>query len=193
MYNRGVERRAIFIDDQDYTVFLGLLKKYLAGEEQARKNRHPYTRLDQEVELLAYCLMPNHFHLLFRQTTSEGITKLMRRLSTGYVMYFNNRYGRVGSLFQGKFRASRINAENYLQHVSRYIHLNPQSYKTWPYSSLVYYRGDKKIPLWLTIAPIMEIFEDRRVDYLEFVDQHQDTMRELSILKWQLANNPDDE
>jgi len=193
VYNRGVEKRVIFLDDQDYTVFIGLLKKYLAGEEAARKNRHPYTKLDKEVKLLAYCLMPNHFHFMLFQMTPDGVTKLMRRLSTGYVMYFNNRYGRVGGLFQGKFKASRITSDSYLQHISRYIHLNPANYKTWPYSSLIYYRGEKQLPAWLEVSPVLDLFHSNRRGYLEFVDQYQDSMRELSLLKLQLANNPEED
>ncbi len=193
VYNRGVEKRVIFHDAQDYTVFIGLLKKYLAGEEDARKNRHPYTKLDKEVKLIAYCLMPNHFHLLLHQSTPDGVTKMMRRLATGYAMYFNNRYSRVGALFQGKYKAARINSDAYLHHISRYIHLNPEQYRMWPYSSLQYYRGDKRVPKWLDISDVMSLFNDDRKQYLEFVSEYQDSMRELAVLKWQLANNPDDD
>lgn len=191
VYNRGVEKRTIFLDDQDYTVFLGLIKKYLAGEKAARENRHAYVRLDGEIKLLAYCLMPNHFHLLLFQTNADGITRFMRRLATGYAMYFNNRYGRVGALFQGKFKAARINSDGYLQHISRYIHLNPGDYKNWPYSSLVYYRGLRNTPPWLNVSEILGIFGDDTQQYIEFVESYQDSARELSILKWQLANNPE--
>lgn len=193
VYNRGVEKRMIFLDDQDYVTFLGLIKKYLAGEEASRKNRHPYSRLDQDIQLMTYCLMPNHFHLMLYQMSEDGITRFMRRLATGYVMYFNNKYKRVGGLFQGKFKASRINSDAYLQHISRYIHLNPKDYKTWPYSSLVYFRGDKKTPPWLNVTDIMAIFNDNREEYLDFIDQYKDTAREFALLKWQLANDPDDE
>ena len=64
VYNRGVEKRVIFLDEQDYTVFLGLLKKYLVGENYNKANRHKPVTIGSEVQLLAYCLMPNHFHLL---------------------------------------------------------------------------------------------------------------------------------
>ncbi len=189
VYNRGVEKRVIFLDDQDYTVFIGLLKKYLAGEEDARKNRHPYSQLDKDVQLLSYCLMPNHFHLLLHQTSIDGVTRLLRRLSTGYVMYFNNKYRRVGTLFQGKFKAVRINSDAYLQHISRYIHLNPKDYKAWRYSSYVYYSGERKTPKWLDAPQLMHIFDDNREEYLQFVDDYDGMMRDLSIIKWQLAND----
>lgn len=193
VYNRGVEKRVIFLDDQDYTVFLGLIKKYLAGEEAARKNRHPYSRLDKEVRLVAYCLMPNHFHLLLYQDTPEGITKLIRRLATGYAMYFNNRYQRVGSLFQGKFKAARINSDSYLHHISRYIHLNPVDYKSWQYSSFPYFAGKKDAPKWLCPSDVLELFAGNQQEYCDFVAQYEDSARELAVLKWQLANDPDDE
>jgi len=143
VYNRGVEKRLIFLDDQDYTVFIGLIKKFLAGESNGN-NRHTYMLLNDDVQLLSYCLMPNHFHLLLYQNTNDGITKFLRRLSIGYVMYFNNRYARVGGLFQGRYKASCIERDDYLHHISRYIHLNPGKYKQWPYSSYQYYSQQKK-------------------------------------------------
>ncbi len=188
VYNRGVEKRIIFVDDQDYTVFLGLLKKYLAGEEDARKNRHPYSRLDGEVKLLAYCLMPNHFHLLISQNTGDGITKLMRRLATGYAMYFNHRYNRVGTLFQGRYKASKINTDPYLLHISRYIHLNPKDYKEWPYSSFQYYQSTRIPPKWLNTLEILDIFGTRK-EYVDFVSDYEDMTRDLAVLKWQLADS----
>lgn len=192
VYNRGVEKRLIFLDDVDYGMFLAQFKKYLIGEKEDNKNRHKYTPLGDEVQLLSYCLMPNHFHLLLYQTSNDGIEKLMRRVMTGYAMYFNNRYNRVGSLFQGRYKASRINADAYLQHISRYIHLNPKNYLEWPYSSMNYYRWDTPAPAWLNTDHILSIFGSRE-EYCEFVDQYQDTTQELALLKWQLANNPDEQ
>ena len=191
VYNRGVEKRVIFLDEQDYTVFLGLLKKYLVGENYNKANRHKAVTIGSEVQLLAYCLMPNHFHLLLYQVSQEGVAKLMRRVTTGYVMYFNSRYARVGGLFQGRYRASRINADAYLHHISRYIHLNPEQHQTWPYSSLKYYQRTQAPPEWLHTEKIIDLFHSRR-EYLDFVDEYRDSMRELSLLKWQLDNNPDD-
>ncbi|MBL8121587.1 transposase [Candidatus Saccharibacteria bacterium] len=191
VYNRGVEKRIIFVDEQDYTVFLGLLKKYLLGKQTSKTDRHRINRIDNEVQLLAYCLMPNHFHLLLHQTSIDGVNKLMRKLATGYVMYFNNRYMRVGGLFQGPYKASRINADAYLHHISRYIHLNPDDYKTWPYSSYQNYTG-KRSQEWLQTQWVMELFDHSPAMYEEFVKDYVETRDELSVLKWQLANNPDD-
>src|SRR5690606_22360993 len=113
VYNRGVEKRAIFLDDEDYTVFLGLIKKYLTGKTDQKKHRHAFDSLSGEVQLIAYCLMPNHFHLLLYQKSDDGITKLMRRLTTAYAMYFNNKYNRIGRLFQGTYKAAHVNADDY--------------------------------------------------------------------------------
>lgn len=189
VYNRGVEKREIFLDEQDYIVFLGLLKKYLTGESPNNKNRHAFKSLSKDVQLLAYCLMPNHFHLLLYQSSENGITQLLRRISTGYVMYFNERYKRVGPLFQGTYKASHINSDVYLHHISRYIHLNPNDYSTWPYSSFLNYAGEKQTQ-WLTMGPVLELFDDDKQKYIAYVKDYIPTKEELALLKWQLANDP---
>lgn len=192
VYNRGVEKRVIFLDEQDYAVFLGLLKKYLTGEkDKTASNRHAFDNLASEVKLVAYCLMPNHFHMLLYQSSEQGISRLMRRLVTGYVMYFNDRYSRVGSLFQGVYKASYINADAYLDHISRYIHLNPEDYEKWPYSSYPYYMGYKKAA-WVVPDMILSRFDDDPREYKLFLDDYIEVKRELAVLKHQLANDPDD-
>jgi REP element-mobilizing transposase RayT len=189
VYNRGVEKRKIFIDKQDYTIFLGLLKKYLANDsvDSNKNNRHRFQSIENEVALLAYCLMPNHIHLLLRNDVKQGVERLMRRVMTGYVMYFNNKYSRVGSLFQGPYKASRITTDAYMYHISRYIHLNPDAYKTWPYSSYKYY-VNVPAPKWLRVDDVLQLFTDKK-EYVAFVADHVDMYEELQALKWQLANN----
>ena len=147
IYNRGVERRVVFMDDRDYRTFIGYLKFYLTPPD-------PWTRahkdLSQEIELMAYCLMPNHFHLLVRQVSDRGIESLMRCLMSSYVRYFNRRYKRVGSLFQDSYKAVRIINDSQLYQVEKYIHLNPESaiadVSRYPYSSL---KWGKRRPHWL--------------------------------------------
>lgn len=192
LYNRGVEKREIFLDNQDYIVFIGLLKKYLSGIDDNRTNRHKFDNLAEHVNLLAYCLMPNHIHLLLYQRTEDGITKLMRRVMTGYVMYFNEKYQRVGSLFQGRYKASHVNEDGYLHHISRYIHMNPEDYNKWPYSSLRYYTTANKKPRWLNTKTIMKLFDNDINQYRQFLQDYETHKYELSVLKWQLANNPED-
>ncbi len=142
IYNRGVEKRTIFEDDQDYRVFLKYLKTSLTkppdpnkfavnvtfkgstfkGVPRLPKNFH------KKIKLVAYCLMPNHFHLLLQQKEQGAMKSFMQSLLTRYSMYFNKRYKRVGSLFQGIYKAVLVGNDNYLLHLSRYIHLNPSEY-----------------------------------------------------------------
>ena len=81
------------------------------------------------VKILAFCLMPNHFHLLLQQVKDGGIIKFMQKLGTGYTMYFNKVYERVGSLFQGRFKAVLVNQESHFIHLPYYIHCNPLDLK----------------------------------------------------------------
>lgn len=112
IYNRGNRKEEIFRSYKDYRRFVKRLKEY---KEQFK------------IELLCYCLMPNHFHLLALQKDPEAITKFMLRLCTSYVKYFNIKYELVGRLFQERFRAKIVETDEYLLHLSRYIHLNPIS------------------------------------------------------------------
>lgn len=187
VYNRGVEKRVIFTDTQDYTVFLGILKKYLSGVTPNKHNRHYFKNFKGELSLLAYCLMPNHFHLLFYQVPESALTELMRRVSTGYAMYFNNRHKRVGGLFQGAYKASRIDADDYLHHISRYIHLNPPEYKSWPFSSLGYYERKKRAE-WLDTKRLLRLFDNSYQEYVVFLEDYEANKKEIDILKWHLAN-----
>ncbi|MBI4991459.1 transposase [Candidatus Gottesmanbacteria bacterium] len=141
LYNRGVEKRIIFIDQQDYSVFLSYLKAYLLpkDEESLQKKladkKTNYKEKDtiikllrlnnfsETLELLAYYLMPNHFHFLVYQKTADAIDKFMNSLITRYVMYFNRKYKRVGPLFQGIYKAVSVETNEQLIHLSRYIHL----------------------------------------------------------------------
>ena len=146
IYNRGVEKREIFLDKQDMAVFLAYLKEYLSPKDMAylemalsdpsssaseKANAIKQIRLNNfstEVVLLAYCLMPNHFHLLVKQNLERSIEKLMRSLSTRYVQYFNHRHQqRVGGLFQDIYKAVEVRSEEQLLQLSRYIHRTPAS------------------------------------------------------------------
>jgi putative transposase len=138
LYNRGVEKRVIFQDEYDYRVFLGYLKRYFSPTEPFAR---PHKDLTSQVELAAYCLMPNHFHLLVRQLEERGIEVLMRCLATAYVRYFNHRHNRVGALFQDAYKAVRIGSNEQLYQVDKYIHQNPRNLieqvNEYPYSSAI--------------------------------------------------------
>jgi putative transposase len=176
VYNRGVEKRAIFHDDQDYAAFTKLLRKYLDPSYTASPGEIRRPSYAQSIQLLAYCLMPNHFHLLLYQLDDEkALEKLFRSLMTGYVMYFNQKYRRSGPLFQGRYKASLINSDSYLQHISRYIHLNPLDsklpYKTYPYSSYSMYLNSSD-QLFVKTKPILNLFNQQ--GYIDFVDEYAD-------------------
>lgn len=144
VYNRGVEKRDIFLDEQDYKVFLNYLRLYLTPKDDSiilikkrddlsddQKNEKisklmALKNYFNKIELLCYVLMPNHFHLIIRQKNKEDMEDFTRSLITKYSKYFNKRYDRVGPLFQGRYNAVLITNERYLIHLGRYIHLNPQ-------------------------------------------------------------------
>ncbi len=190
-YNRGVNRRNIFVDDQDYRVFLNLLKRYLGEEIAYDKSGRPYPNYFKDIELLAYCLMPNHFHLFLYQIHERSMSKFMQSAMTSYTRYFNKRHGRLGGLFQDRFKASDIQTEAYFSHISRYIHLNPidigATWRDYPYSSLKYYLGDKKAS-WVKPHKIIEYFDDSAANYLEFLNDYVGYKLELDEVKHELAN-----
>jgi len=178
VYNRGVEKKRIFLDKQDHVVFLAFLKRYLTPPpEDPTKTLEPnfYKSLHDEIELLAYCLMPNHFHLLLKQTETTSMARFLQRVSTSYSIYFNRKYERVGPLFQGPYKAAVIDNENYFLHLSRYIHLNPfEILKASPYkgealvnllnyewSSYADYLG-KRHTEWVKTEMILSYFADAK-------------------------------
>lgn len=132
VYNRGTDKRVLFGDDTDRQRFIKLLyisntKEHINVRNLLRKNNEPYT-FDRGVPLVsigAYCLMPNHFHLLLTPIAEDGISLFMKKLCTGYSMYFNKRYNRTGTLFESKFKAKLIDTDTYLKYIYSYIHLNP--------------------------------------------------------------------
>lgn len=188
VYNRGVNRQPTFVDDDDYRVFLNLLKRYLSEKPELHPKNGIYPTYHDKVELLAYCLMPNHFHLLLYQLDENGVALLLKAVTTSYGMYFNKKYRRVGPVFQGRFRASSIHKDAYLHHVSRYIHLNPPKYKLWLYSSLPYYIGNHRSE-WLKPGRILELFDNDANKYDEFVQDYEEQKKLLDELKYELADS----
>ncbi len=126
LYNRGTEKRIIFLDKHDYDYFLFLM--YICNTVKSIKLRDIGKVFDREKTIInvgAYCLMPNHFHILVREKIEGGISKYMLKLMTGYSMYFNKKYKRTGKLYEGVFKSSYIGKDNYLKYIYSYIHLNP--------------------------------------------------------------------
>jgi len=139
IYNRGAHKQAIFTCKDDYTRFLALLhlsnhKEPILIRDILEKSKYRgrfsgeiFTELVDKslVEVLAYSLMPNHFHLVLRQKSELGISTFMRKLSVGYSMYFNLIHQHSGTLFQGRFKSSHINTDPYFKWIFSYVHLNP--------------------------------------------------------------------
>jgi putative transposase len=133
IYNRGNSKQKIFHNDKDYSRFVELL--YISNTDinfnlfDLKRNSHfnvfSIENKNKIVSLGAYCLIPNHFHLLISQTKEGGISKFTQKLSTAYSMYYNKKYKRTGSLFEGKFKSEHISKDRYLKYLFSYIHLNP--------------------------------------------------------------------
>ncbi|KKU65135.1 MAG: Transposase [Candidatus Amesbacteria bacterium GW2011_GWA1_47_16] len=206
LYNRGVEKRIIFSDKEDEAVFLSYLKNYLipkntlelssllsnsnslAVEKAEAVRLLRLNNFSAEIDLLAFCLMPNHFHLLVKQNSSRSIEMFMRSLGTRYVQYFNHKHGkRVGGLFQDTYKAASIESEEQLLHLTRYIHLNPYikavSLKDSPHpSSYKNYLGIIK-QNWVKPQKILELFSKTGVNsYEHFVEGHEWDADSLSFI-----------
>jgi putative transposase len=128
IYNRGNSKQTIFHDEQDYQRFINLL--YLSNTKKnfrvndISKDIFTFDRRERLVSIGVYCLMPNHFHLLISQMEDGSISKFMQKLTTAYSMYYNLKYKRTGSLFEGKFKSKHLGIELYLKYIFSYIHLN---------------------------------------------------------------------
>jgi putative transposase len=149
VYARGGSRGKIFPEAEDYEQFIVLLKRYLSAEEVRDAYGVSYPNFYNKIELLAYCLMPNHFHLLVYQHQQGSMPALMRCLLTSYSRYFNKKYHRSGPLFESRYKASMITDDAYYQHITRYIHLNPRQWRTHEWSSHIRLgRRRKGIDIW---------------------------------------------
>lgn len=202
VYNRGVEKRPIFLQKRDYDRFLSLLEYYRFTNcpikfsyfklQTAEGKQRILTNLNREskklVDILAFCLMPNHFHLLLKQLNENGISKFMAKITNGFSHYFNTKYDRTGHLFQGNFGAIYIASDEQYMHVSRYIHLNPvvsylvkpEELETYAYSSYISYITDNKS--FCNPTNILGFFKNIEA-YKKFVLDHADYALKLKDTK----------
>lgn len=184
VYNRGASKLPIFKDDADKAKFISLLARHLDKTAQQRDtNGKEYEKYS--AELAAFCLMDNHFHLLlFQQADTTAVSKLLKSVCTAYTMYFNRRHRHQGTIFQGVFKASRIDDESYLQHITRYIHLNPFDYMEYRWSSLPYYLGTAA-PAWLNPQVVHDMTP---AQYRNFMESYITELTGDDLLTAQLAN-----
>lgn len=130
IYNRGNNKAKIFLDNNDHKRFQKLLyvcnsTKPIVFKTVQGRSLDEIERGERLVNINAYCLMPNHFHLIIHEQVEGGITRFMGKLSTAYSMYFNKKNDRTGSLFEGRFKAKHVDEDNYLKYLLSYVHLNP--------------------------------------------------------------------
>ncbi|MBI2507134.1 MAG: transposase [Candidatus Niyogibacteria bacterium] len=199
VFNRGVDKKIIFTDDSDRLRFI--LSLYGLNDDSGRPMR--FDRLpdkslalvsrdgDVLVEIVAWCLMPTHFHLLLKEAQKGGISTFLHRLQTSYALYFNTKYNRTGSLFGGTFKAILSADDVQFTHASRYVHLNSlelfdpmwkergyvedklgaeKFLKEYKWSSLPDYLGHKTgLSSIVDNKPIMEYFDNNIEDYWKFI------------------------
>lgn len=191
VFNRGVEKRNVFTDKRGYSRFLETIQYYQQIYPQVRfskadKDKKENLSDKKLVEIIAYCLMPNHFHFLLRQVSDNGISTFVRRLINSYTRYFNTKNERVGSLFQGPFKAVRMESDEQLLHVTRYIHLNPlagylvKNLRNFEWSSYLGYIGleDNKLCKREEVGQLISLR-----DYERFVQDQADYAKQLENIK----------
>lgn len=192
VFNRGVGKTDIFRNDSDYHFFLLRSKENLFPlSQEGRPLASGYIRKTLPAgafSLLAYVLMPNHFHFLIRQNSSLPISKLMAKVCTGYSMYFNKKYQRVGALLQSKFRAVLVNNDSYLLWLSAYIHQNPKvaglvkNLRDYPFSSYLDYI-ELRNGVLVDKSLILRMMHSGPKSYEEFVEQSFNKIKEQKDLK----------
>ncbi|MFC1646957.1 transposase [Patescibacteria group bacterium] len=202
IYNRGVEKRTIYSSKRDYDRHISTLDYYRHLDIPFKYSKFITSNAKQKsiiindleispksIDVLAYCLMPNHFHLLIRQNTDNGISNFIRKTSNSYAKYFNTKNDRVGPLFQNTFKSVWIENDEQLLHVSRYIHLNPvvSSLKTteellsYPWSSLIHYVSSNNNSL-VSTDEILSFFKSPK-SYNKFVFDQADFTNKLRSLE----------
>lgn len=194
VFNRGVEKRLVYLEERDYKRFIQTLYFYQFRGPKSRFSEYLRSKKNKQfqqnpkiIEIISYCLMPNHFHLLIKQLEDGGIQELVKKVVDSYTKYFNIKYNRVGHLFQGQFKAKLVESEEQLVHISRYIHLNPfvasltQDLNTYLYSSY---------PTFVHLVSdsisnpdiVLNLFKDFE-SYRKFVLDQRDYAKELEKIK----------
>jgi putative transposase len=198
IYNRGTDKRDVFLNDRDYGRFLlsmdllndendGLMiawrdyKKANLGAKLDDFLKLGFRKRDPFVEITAYCLNPNHYHFILKQVKDKGIEKFMHKIGISHTKYFNKKNERSGSLFQGKFKAAHIDSNEYLLYLSAYVNKNNfiHGYNEddkWPYSSLRSYL-DKREDRLVIKNTIIGQFKDIK-EYEKFLTNNALYMKE---------------
>jgi putative transposase len=205
--SRGVDKRKIFLDDQDHFRFIHDMYEF-NDQESVTNNRYIFKKANEGgvvvrsvvnsnrkarkllVHIHAFCLMPNHYHLLLSPVVEGGISKFMKKLNMGYARYFNKRYERKGTLFEGRYKSVPVTAHAHFIHLPYYIHLNPldmfdhgwreraihnhadamRYLETYRWSSHLDYLGKKNFPSVTQREFLLEFFGGQE-GYTQALDQ----------------------
>ncbi len=204
IYNRSIGKAAIFFQEGarkraleliryyrlenppvSFSYFIRLFPDYIKELQDLEKTKN------FKVQILAFCLMPNHFHFLITQLKEGGISEFIGNFSNGFAKYFNIANERKGPLFEGAFKAVHMESEDQLVHVSRYIHLNPYAaalvkelseLKTYPLTSLPEYLKPNKAVI-INPHQLLTSFHNNPYEYWQFVSDRADYQRELEEMK----------
>lgn len=205
LFNRSVAKVPIFISKSDFLRAIDLLNYYrfknipfpfselkkLSRSQQINVLKELEEKDERLVSIICFCIMPNHFHLLAEQLQDDGILFFLRKFQNGYAKYFNIKYQRIGSLFQGRFKAVLIEDNNQLLHLNRYIHLNPYSSLVvkkkeeilfYQWSSLPLYSNEESDFCFCQTDVVLGQFKSKQ-NYLNFIFDQADYQRSLNQIK----------
>lgn len=194
IFNRSLRNIPIFTNKKEFELFLLATKFYLQPDPPVKfsiyrqqKEKYQIDLSQKLVKIIAYCLMPNHFHFILTQIEENGIKEFIRKLSSSYSHYFNIKHEQRGPVFEGKFKAVRVETQEQLLHLSRYIHLNPvtsfivEDPLEYDYSSYKAYLKNEDTD-FLDNSVVMTEFSSPK-KYGKFVLDRKDYQRELEAIK----------
>lgn len=201
VYNRGIDKRDIFSDDEDFERFIKSILEFRGVEpigslyEKSFKNKKQQKNSGGDlIEFIAYCINPNHYHFIIKQLSDDGISKFMHKLSTGYTMYFNEKHERSGSLFGGRYKSKEIKENDYLLNLSAYVNLNDYIHQInslggstskfvrsgWGQYSQENYQLRKNFDIPCETKFVLEQFDNIN-DYRKFAEETAEIMKEKKI------------
>ena len=155
LYNRAHSKNTIFNNAEDYIFFVSILKKYLTPKVKVKINNEFFEidnpkSMHRNIDLIAFCIMPNHFHLLVKQKNEKDISKFVKRISISYCLYYRKKYKHSGYLFQGRFKGVLLRTEKAISKTFDYVHKNPTKAKlakkeeNYRWSSSRHYAGKQR-------------------------------------------------
>ena len=192
IYNRGVDKRNVFLDDFDYIRFLKSIQEFnsvapigsLYEKTFRDKNGDPISKKEigspRLVEIICYSLISNHYHFILKQLEEKGIQKFMQRLGIGFTMFFNQKYKRTGALFQGRFKSAHIHPNNFL-YLSAYVNCNAEVHgiakaENYRWCSFQDYIGKRNGKL-CSKEIVLDQFKNQK-DYFDFAKENAKAMKE---------------